>query len=211
MPFALEELFNWRALTESLNLIVPPKSFVLDMIFGQQETHPTNTIDIDILVGNKRLAPFVSPVEGGVVVRKLGAQIRTVKTPRIRMKTPLTADELLLVRSAGSNLYIPGGGNVTDARNQRIAREQQNLKDLITRRQEFMACKAISGGIIVNQENISFNIDYLMPDSNKPTLTGSDKWDDSSSTPLTDIRAWKTLINLKKAVHFNIMREICTA
>ncbi|MBF0517992.1 MAG: major capsid protein, partial [Nitrospirae bacterium] len=104
----------------------------------------------------------------------------------------------------GSNLYVPGGGNVTDARNRRIALEQQNLKDLITRRTEYMACKALSGGITVIQENISFNVDFLMPNANKPTLTGTDKWTDAGSNPLKNIRAWKKLINQQTGLNADI-------
>ncbi|MBF0568285.1 MAG: major capsid protein [Nitrospirae bacterium] len=204
MPIELAELFNWRALTEALNLIVPPESFVFDTIFSNVETHASDTIDIDILVGNKRLAPFVSPVEGGIVISKLGGQLRTIKTPRLRMKLPLTANDLLLERAPGGNLYVTGGGNVTDARNRRIALEQQNLKDRITRRTEFMACKALSGGITVTQENISFNVDFLLPDDNNPVLSGSDKWDQAGSNPVEDIRAWKRLINQKTGLNADI-------
>jgi hypothetical protein len=197
------------ALTEALSKIAAPQSFVLDAVFGRIETHPTQAIDIDISIGNKLLAPFVSPVEGGIVVKKLGREVHSIKCPRIRLKTPLSAQDLLLGRAPGTDIYIVGGGNVTNARNQKIALEQQNLKDRITRRKEWMACQALAGKITVDQDNYAFEIDYQLPGAHKPTLAGANKWSDSSANPIKDIRAWKTLIN--QASGLNADLAICGA
>jgi hypothetical protein len=185
------DLLHWRSLTEAVNNIVVPGRMLLTMVFTRVRKHTTRTIDIDIIEGNKKLAPFVSPVEGGVVVTKLGRKMSTVTAPRIRLKTPLSASDFN-ERAAGAAVYVTG----TDKdrfKKEKIALEQQNLKDQALRRIHWMCAQALTGKITVTQDNLSFEIDFLFPTTHKPVLDGTNVWTDAGSNPVKDIRTWKRL------------------
>ncbi len=190
-------LYDFRTLTKAINEIQKPKTKVLDMVFKKKNQNFANTIDIDVIVGNKKIAPFVAPMEGGKVVKKLGQKTKTVKFPRIRLKKKLNPKELLMVKDAGQNLYLGGSQDITKAKRAKIARELQDLKDQTTRRNEWMACQALKGSISYEDEDVAFNIDFNMPDANKPVLTGDNLWGGASADILGNIREYNTLIAQK--------------
>ncbi len=191
----MADMFHWRTLTEAINQIPTAPSFIVDRIFRTQEQALAEDIDVDITIGNKKLAPFVSPVEAGVVVDTLGRKMRTVKAPRLRPKKVLNAQDLLTVRGAGGNLYVAGGGDINAARERKLATELQDLQNIITRAKEWMASQALQGKLTVSQENVAFEVDFLLPSTHKPVLTGTDLWTDTTnSDPVAKIRELRALI-----------------
>ncbi|MBN2381187.1 major capsid protein [candidate division WOR-3 bacterium] len=191
----MADLLHWRTLTTAINEIPAVGSFLLDHVFKTKVQALAEEIDVDLLVGGKKLAPFVSPVEGGIVVDKLARKMQTVKAPRLRPKKVMAANDLLSVRAPGSALYLgPGGADVY--LEQRVATELADLKNMIVRTTEWMAAQSLLGKLTVNQENIAFEIDYLLPSEHKPVLTGTDLWSDTAnSDPVADILTWKRLIS----------------
>lgn len=186
-------LFEWRALTEAINNIRPSERFILNTVFSKPKQHATNVLDIEIISGGRKLAPFVAPIEGGIVVDKLGRSVQTVKFPKIRMKKPLSAKELLAEKNLGQ-IYVGGAGDINSYRQQKIAEELLDLKERANRRLEWMAAKSLTGKLQVDQENISFEIDFRMDAENKPVLAGAALWSNADADPLKDLRAWKRII-----------------
>lgn len=197
---------TWRTLSASVNKIKSPSTFITDLIFGNRIPRETNKIDIDVIVGNKKLAPFVSPIDGaGKVVKRLGKKSSTVQAPAIRLKKKLPAS-MFSEREAGTSVYI-NAGEREKAKAQKVGREQKDLKDQIVRRTEWMCCNALKGEIKVEQEDIAFEIDFALPETHKPVLTSTAKWNDLTkrasgtaaedvvSNPIGDIEDWITLIN----------------
>lgn len=189
------DLFHWRSMTEAINEIQAPPSFLLDKVFTQRRQALAEDIDVDIVIGGKNLAPFVSPIEEGIVVDKLGRKMQSIKAPRIRLKKELAAAELMTVRAPGAELYVPGGGNIDAYKAQKIGAELQDLLSQITRTKEWMAAQALQGKLTVAQENLAFEIDFLLPDDHKAVLTSTDLWSDTTnSNPIKNIRTWKSLV-----------------
>ena len=189
------ETFGWISLTEAVNKIQTPKSFILDTVFRPKERqHLTNKIQIAVKVGNKKLAPFVQRSSPAAVVEKLNAQAQFVELPRIRLKKPFTGSELLFQQDGSLPVYVGGAGDISSFREKKIGEELQDLKDRITRRTEWMAAKALQGAITVSQDGLSLSYDFLMPTANKPALTGTAKWDDAANCdPIANIRAWQVV------------------
>lgn len=202
------DLLHWRALTTAINEIPVAPSFLLDKLYRTREQHLSEDIDVDILVGGKKLAPFVSPIEAGVVINNLGRKMQTVKTPRIRPKKVLTATELLAIRAPGAQLFATGS-DIDSAKNQKIALELQDLRNRIDRTMEWMAAQSLQGKLTVTQDNIAFEVDFLFPSAHKPVLTGTDLWTDTTtpSDPLGKIREWKRLVS--NATGFTADTAIC--
>lgn len=189
------DLFHHRTLTSAINQIQPVPSFLLDRLYRNTEQAFSEDIDVEIVVGGKKLAPFVTPIEEGIVVAKLGRSMKTVKVPRIRVKKNLTAPELLGQRPIGGNIYV-APGDIDMWREQKIGAELRDLQGQIRRTAEWMASQTLKGKITVNQENLAFEIDFGLPSAHKPSLTGTDRWsDNTNSKPPDDILDWKRLIS----------------
>lgn len=190
------QTFGWIALTEAINKIVAPKTFILNSVFSSKtKQHATKKIQLDIKVGNKKLAPFVKRTSSATVVDKLGMKSETIELPRIRMKKPLTAEDLLFERGAGLPIYVGSGGDIAGFRERKIGEELQDIKDRATRRMEWMSAQALSGIITVTQDDLEISYDFNMPGANKPALTSSAKWNEvTTADPIANIRTWQSVV-----------------
>ncbi|MBW2066890.1 MAG: major capsid protein [Deltaproteobacteria bacterium] len=188
--------FKWRAMTAAINQIKRASKLVKDLIFPDAPPTPSEYIDVDVVIGGRKIAPFVSPVQGGIVVEKMGREMRSIRVPRIRLKKPFTAEELLTTRSPGAGFYATGGSDLQAYRRKKIGQELNDLKNnRIMNTVEWMCCQALTGSLIYEGENISFQIDYQMPSSHKITLTKTDLWSDAdNSDPISNLDDWANLI-----------------
>lgn len=203
---------SFRTLSAAVNKIQSPSTFLQDLIFKNRIPRETNIIDIDVIVGNKKLAPLCSPIDGaGKVVSRLGKQSSTIKAPSVRIKKKLPAS-MFSEREAGTSVYI----NKEERENsklKKLAREQKDLKDQIVRRTEWFCSQALKGAINVTQDDIAFNIDFALPAANKPVLTSTAKWndltkkaggtayEDTISSPSSNVDDW--LIQINQATGLN--------
>lgn len=192
----IDDIYSYRTLTTSINNLETMPSLILDVVFNQKNQNYADTLDIDIESAGefKKLAPFVAPMQGGKVIKKLGYTTKSVKFPRIRVKKQLSAHDLLKARELGTSIYVGEESNVEDRKMQKVAREQGHLKTIISRRVEWMAAQALKGKIEYTSDDLAFEIDFAMPAEHKPTLAGDDVWGGVSSDIITNIRSWKTKI-----------------
>ncbi|MBU4278180.1 MAG: major capsid protein [Proteobacteria bacterium] len=188
-------LLAWRALTTAINQIKLPPRLLQQLIFKERNTNPSDTIDVDITVGNQKLVPFVSPIEGGTVVGQLGREQRAVKTPRLRPKKPLPAQALLTERGPGAAIYATGGGDINAWKEKKVGMEAKDLKQRVDRTIEWMCAQALcTGALTVSQDNLAFEVDYRLPVAHKPTLTGDNRWGQSAADIPANIETWANLI-----------------
>lgn len=190
-------IYDWRSMTRSINAIKPAPRMLQDLIFTERNTNPVDTIDVDIELGGREMAPFVTPMEGGVIVNKGGFHTQTIKTPRMRPKKGFTAQELYGSREAGQTMFVDGVADINAARARKIAKEQALMKNAVDTTVEWMCGQALSGQMVVNQENVAFQVDFLLPAEHKPTLLTTDKWDDEACDAETirkQFEAWTELI-----------------
>jgi len=190
--------FGFQALTEAVNQMPPVPSFIRDLLFKRVETHATKTVLVDVIIGGQKIAPFVKRGNPAKVVGNLGQKTNQVEPPEIRLKKLLKPDDLYYTRGAGAPMFIPGGNAGADpvqqARTQRIAREQKDLRDIIDRTIEFLCAKGLSGSYSIAQDDGIFSIDFFMPAGNKPELTGGNLWTaPTTCKPLKNLRDWKLI------------------
>lgn len=192
----IEDIYSYRTLTTSINNLESLPSLILDVVFKNKNQNYSETLDIDIESAGefKKLAPFVAPMQGGKVIKKLGYTTKSVKFPRIRVKKQMSAHELLKTRELGSSIYVGDNTSVEDSKMQKIAREQGHLKAIVQRRIEWMAACALKGQIDYTSDDLAFSIDFAMPSEHKPTLSGDEVWGGSSADIITNIREYKTKI-----------------
>ena len=185
-------LFETRRMLRMLEQMLPPRTFLLDTFFRDIETSNEESVDIDIYKGKRRLAPFVSPKLAGVPVERRGFTTRTYKPPYVKPKMVFDAAHLP-DRMPGQTIYTDAGSPAMRAAEQ-LRKDFAEMLDMVTRREEWMAAQALNGGVItVVGEGVSDSIDFGMKSSHKITLTSGDRWTESTSDPLADIRAWRRL------------------
>jgi len=173
---------HWKVMTDAINQIKSVPRMLQDLVFKTRNTNPADTIEVDVIVGNETLAPFVTDVEGGRQIAGTSRKERVIKTPRIRPKKTLTAKDLYTERGEGVMPYVPNGASsVAAAREEKVAKEMKDLRNTIDRRIEWMCAQALTGTLTVTQDNIAFAVDYNMPAAHKIVLAGADQWDETTA------------------------------
>jgi hypothetical protein len=184
--------FKWRTMTPAINQIQAAPMMLQDLIFKARRTNASDHIDVDVIVGNKKIAPFVSPVEGGVVIDKLGRETRSVIAPRIRLKKPFNAQELLTVRASGMAGYATGYGDIARYRQEKVGLELADLRAKIDYTLEWMCSQAMAGTI--TDPDGKFAVTYGIPATHKPTRLTTTRWSQSTGEIMNDIDEWANLI-----------------
>jgi hypothetical protein len=188
------DLFETRTMLAALEQMLPPKTFLRDTFFSNVETSNTEYVDIDIVKGKRRLAPFVAPTHKGKLVERIGWTTNTYKPPYVKPKMVTTAQDFLK-RNLGETIYGSADTAFSRAAKQ-VGKDLRELDEIITRREEWMAAQLLqSGQVRVLGEGVDETIDFQMEASHIITLSGTDLWSDqTNSTPIEDLRAWRRLI-----------------
>lgn len=187
------DIYTTRAMVNALRQDKPTGSFLLDTFFGRVETSDTEYIDIDVVKGNRKMSPFVSPRIEGVVVEDKGFTTNSYKPAYIKQKFVTSATELTESRTAGEALY--GGKSPSQRGAEKLAEELLKHEDMVSRREEWMAAQLLTTGKVdVVGEGINQVVDFGLDATHKITLTTTDRWSDAGSAPLVDLAAWQKLM-----------------
>lgn len=193
MPLNIQS-FDWRSMTPAIKQVPKAPRMLQDLIFKKRNPVAAEHIDIDIIVGGRKILPFVSNSAGGTVIDKLTGEMRSVKAPRLRPKKPFGAVELLTQRGPGKAFYVTGGG-VNAERNRKIGEELMDLRNRVDMTVEYMCAQALSGSFSVSQDDYQFAIDYNMPATHLPTLGSGLGWNEAGGDVMADIDEWAQLIS----------------
>lgn len=181
----VDTAFSSRVLTAAINLMRPVATPVLDTVFARKTGQDTDLFAWDVKFSGRRLLPNIH-VSAPATVRDLtGRKVVTCSAPRFAEKRFIPASALNAARGFGEQF-------ATQRLEAKIADEQFDLKGDVDRTREFMAVKALSGQVV--DETGAVLVDYGLDNDQKPTLTGTDKWDTTTGDPIADIRSWKKWI-----------------
>ena len=188
-------VFDTRTMLEALEMLREPKTFLLNTFFKGQNEFPTESVDIDIYKGKRRVAVYVNPKGAGQVVDRTGYKTNTYKPPYVKPKMPTTAEDLLK-RQAGEVMYANNLSPEQRAAMQ-LGKDMAELDAMITRREELQAREALFDGKVtvkdIDGNEIVDEIDFGREVSHTIDLTATGKtpWDASGADLLADIRAWR--------------------
>ena len=186
------------------------KTFLRDRYFKNRRTFDTLKIDIDIVDANKRkVAPFVNPKVGGVVIEREGYKTESYEAPEVSPMMITTAEDMLK-RSPGESIY--GAKTPSQRAAEQLGRDLSTLDDIITRREEVMCAEALfTGKITINGIGYDEELNYWSAtQSEKPTTTPTTLWNAEGATAKTimaDLRAVKRSVVQKSG--FNPTELIC--
>lgn len=190
-------IFDTNVLVQVVPNLMTSQNWLLDRFFPNVVTYETEEVSIDVDIGKRRMAPFVSPLVEGKLVEQRKYQTNTFKPAYIKDKR---APDLRkpIRRQIGERI----GGEYTAAE-----REMLNLQfemadqiDMINRRLEWMAASALATGTVtVAGEGYETKVvDFGRSPDLTIVLSGSDKWPTSvaggatNTQPSDDIETWQT-------------------
>lgn len=183
-------LFDTRTMLRMLEQAKRPKSFLKDTFFATPNYFDTEYVDIDIIKGKRRMAPFVSPRIGSKTVDRIGYETKTYKPVLVSPDTITTAEDLMK-RAPGETIY--GAGSPDTRAAAMLARDMMELDDMITRREEWMAAQVLfTGAVDMVGEGVDESVSFGL--TNIDTLASGAQWDESTSDPVKDLKTARTTI-----------------
>jgi hypothetical protein len=200
------DLFKRRTMLAALSVMPPVRSFLLDTFFPNEKAHTTESVDIDIEKGARKMAAFVGHRREGRLIEREGFKTETYTPPYLKEKM-ITEAGMYLNRDAGMTIY--GDGLTPEQRaGQQVGKDLAVLDARFDRREEWMASQAVTTGVVDVYQHDDSNslvkvnsIDFQRSDDNKIVHAGEDLWTDTTnSDPLQDMRDWKRMI-VKKTGH----------
>jgi hypothetical protein len=182
--------------------LLRPTTFLLDKYFPNIITADSEFVSIDVDIGKRRIAPFVSPLVEGKLVEQRRMQTNVYKPAYIKDKR---APDLRkpVRRMIGEKIGGDMSGPEREMAN--IAQEMTDQIDVLTRRLEWMAAQVLTNGTvtIVGDGFPTALIDFGRDPALSSTLTSTLQWTTANvvagtATPTLNIEAWQRLI-LKKS------------
>jgi hypothetical protein len=191
--------------TNTLIAVVPnlkrAQSFLLDKFFPNVVTADSEFVSIDVDVGMRRMAPFVSPLVEGKLVEQRRIQTNTFKPPYIKDKR---APDLRkpVRRMIGERI----GGDLTGAEREmaNLTFEMTDQVDILTRRLEWMAASAlVSASVVIAGDGFpTVTINFGRSAALTVALTGANIWgytagfnsDGKDPIPVLSIEGWQRAI-----------------
>lgn len=201
MPISI---YSTRAMAAAMRQDKPTGHFLLDTLFVKVDPVIAGTVDIDIIKGKRRIAPFQSPRVEGKLVEKLGFTTNSYKPAYVKPLEQLSAEEVVNNRIAGESIYSLKSPQ--ERAQILLAQQLNNMEDMIARREEWMCAQQLVNGYVdVIGDGVNYRIDLLMDATHKTTLAGTDKWDNAASDPDSDITDAVRLISKDAGLSANIM------
>lgn len=170
------------------------QKFFLDRFFPGIVTSDTEFVSIDIDVGLRRMAPFVSPLVEGKLVEQRRYQTNIFKPAYIKDKR---APDLRkpVRRMIGERI---GGDQFGGAEREQanIVFEMEDQVDMIDRRLEWMAISELTTGtVVVAGEGFpTVTIDFGRDPNLTVALSGGSRWGETGVSPASSIEDWQRAI-----------------
>lgn len=167
----------------------PFDPFLLDLFFPSTVTFQTQSILIDKVAKNLKLAPFVSPMVAGKAQTAKGHETLTFDPAYLKPKDVVDPSRLLS-RRAGEGI----GGTMSPAarRDAIIADIMMEHLDMIRRRLEWMASQVLLTGkvTVVGEDYPEVEVDFRRSSSLTKTLAGAARWGESGVVPAKNLESW---------------------
>lgn len=188
-------LFDTNVLIQVVPNLMTSQNWLLDKFFPNITESDTEEVSIDVDVGLRRLAPFVSPLVEGKLVESRKLQTNSFKPAYIKDKR---APDLRkpIRRQIGERI----GGQYTAAEREmlNVQLELADQIDMINRRLEWMASSALqTGTVTVTGDGYETKVvDFGRSASLTIALSGADKWPvkvnigETNTKPTDDIEDW---------------------
>lgn len=180
---------EFKKLLQAINLRKTPSTF-LKIFFGKEKTHDTSKLEVDVKVGKRTMAPFVSPYIGGVAVKRDGFSTREIDVPKISPERITTIEHIEAV-GMGQTAYSVK--STSQKQKEVAAADMVDLDDQIIRTEEWMRREVlINKSVRIKGEGVEKLIEF--GDDDKITLSGTELWSDTDSDPIAKLQELQRMI-----------------
>jgi Phage major capsid protein E len=193
--------FDTVALLDAHSEMPRPVAFLKDTFFSNERTFETESVQVDLFRGKRRMAPFVARYQLGRALLVDGFQTQTHTPPKFAPERTLPAEDLLY-RGIGEHSF--GGQSPTARAAEILSRDMFEVDASITRREEWMCSNAIFRGSIAirGDGGGEFAIVYD-PDELNPNTPVS--WEDvRNADPMLDLAQMQAQVRRHSGVNPNI-------
>lgn len=177
-------IYDTNVLIQVVPNLKVAQQFLLDKFFPNIVTSDTEKVSIDIDVGKRRMAPFVSPLVEGKLVEQRRYQTNEFTPAYIKDKR---APDLLkpVRRMIGERIGGELSGEEREMAN--LYAEMADQVDILNRRLEWMAAQALqTGQLTVEGDGFELvTIDFGRDSSLTQALTGNAQWVAANVAPAT--------------------------
>ena len=181
--------YDTHTLAGVIGQLEPFNPFLLNLLTTGVVTFESEYIDFDVVDEDMQLAPFVSPMVAGKVMKEQGATLKKFKPAYVKPKDQVSPSRVLK-RRPGEQL----GGTLTgQARRDAIVTDILDThRQKIRRREEWMvAQELLSGSVTVSGEDYPTALVDFQRDGDKTVvLAGGAKWDQGTALPIEDLEDW---------------------
>lgn len=182
-------IYEPRTMMGVVRKLPPVHTFFRSTFFRNERTFYTKEVDWDFKKGSRKLAPFVSRMVGGKIVPNTGYETTSYTPPLIAPDKITTVDDIL-DRMAGENPY--SGRTPAQRAVLKMAEDFSELREMITRREEWMCAQAmLTGKIPVIGEGVSDVIDFGFTNKVDLSSDANKKWKGGKAqTKYEDLKEW---------------------
>lgn len=189
-------------LLKKIALVKSLHSLLVDTYFpySPANMHKEDKVYFDTKKNGYKVAPMISQYGKAKELLRQPYETDAIVPPKIGGSRSITP-EMVAKRIAGENIF--SGGLTPDKRAALVQAEDiRDILDAIKRRQELMVRQLFLTGTVTaiagfDDDSVlgSVDIDYGMSADLLVTLSGTDKWDNSSSDPYEQLIAKRSLVN----------------
>lgn len=190
------DYFDSRVLTGVLAKRPPKPGLITSLFFKSQPPSATDNFELHVETIQRRIVPFVSNVEGASIVQGRSAGVLLAKAPRIRLKRPFAAEEVLR-NTVGMTPYDAGANPVEAS----IAKQMQDFRDDIEYTIEFMCAQLATQGKLAVKDHVEGKVKTIYEldlDRNAAHTVdisaAATKWNGASGRIRKNVQAWSLLI-----------------
>ncbi len=198
------DIFTTGVLTRVVAQLPLPAPFILNSFFTAVQTETSEEIHFDVDKGKRRLTPFVSPIVAGKVVASRGFTTNTFKPAYAKDKRVFDPSRPFR-RAMGERI----GGDMSPAQRLQamLAFELNDQLEMLTRRQEVMACSALRTGKVTvkGDEYPEVEVDFGRDAGLTIPLTTTARWGETGVEPLDDVTDWSMLVTQKSGAKANTL------
>lgn len=182
----IDAVFKTRNLVAAVESMRPVPTPVLSKVFTTPLRSFSSNLEWDVEKDSEGVCTSIPSGSPAKVISKDGYDHVVVPAPRFSEKFHVKPSDLDNIRRMGDNVAPMLLADL-------VGREQAKLRAKIDRTREYMAVKALSG-TVVDGSGVTLAT-FELPSGHNPSLTGINKWTDSESKIIENLRAWKKLIS----------------
>ena len=180
-------IYEPRTMGRIVEKLPPVRTFFRDTFFRREETFNTESVDVDVVKGTRKVAPFVHRIIGGKTVPNTGYETKTYKPPLVAPDKITTVDDLLKRRPGES---LVSGRSPAERAVLKMSDDFRELRDMISRREELMCVQSIfTGQIPIIGEGLNEVIDFGFTNT-EVISAATKKWSNAGSDPIGDLKRW---------------------